>query len=221
MRSTVGILASAVLLLAPAATVHAAPTLRAQWGMDELTGTTMTDSSGYGNNGTLSNVALGLPGASGAPDDFAYGFNGSSSHVRVANPVSLAPGSADITITMTVKTSVMPGTGNADFDMVVKGGYKVEIYPNAGIAQLRCKFNGSGGRVVLRSSNVNLADGSWHVIQCSKTAGQVSLSIDGAVKSQNITIGTIKAGKDLFIGQGTDANDHYNGVLDDVNIVVG
>ncbi len=221
MRSTVGILASAVLLLAPAATAHAAPTLRAQWGMDELTGTTMTDSSGYGNNGTLSDVALGLPGASGAPDDYAYGFNGNSSHVRVANPVGLAPGSADITITMTVKTSVMPGSGSADFDMLVKGGYKVEIFPSGNNAQLRCKFNGSAGRVVLRSSNVNLADGSWHTIQCSKTAGQVSLTIDGAVKTQNVTIGSIKAGKDLFVGEGTDASDHYNGVLDDVSIVIG
>jgi hypothetical protein len=90
----------------------------ALWHIDETSGTVMYDSVG-GHNGTLSNVQTGLPGFSG----FAYGFNGSSSYVSVPSADNLNPGSADITITIHIKTTGTPPPSPADWDLIRKGLY--------------------------------------------------------------------------------------------------
>ena len=76
----VTIVAAASLVLASSA--QAAPTVAAHWAMDETTGTTAVDSAN-GFNGTLTNVTLGLPGASGEDGDTAFGFNGQTSKMIV------------------------------------------------------------------------------------------------------------------------------------------
>jgi len=131
------------LSLAPGAS--AAP-VAAHWAMDETSGTTAFDDSGNGINATLTNVTLGQPGATG----HSYLFDSTSKMVIPKALGGLTPGTLPVTITMQVRTSHRPGTGNFDFDMWSESGYQLEIYPRKGLAQARCKFKSSTQKIVIQ-----------------------------------------------------------------------
>ena len=95
-------------------TTPAAPTgLVAAYGFDEGSGTTVTDSSGNGNNGTISNATWVSNGQYGK----ALQFNGSSSMVTIPDAASLHLSSG-----MTLEAWVDPPTvNNAWRDVIYKG----------------------------------------------------------------------------------------------------
>jgi hypothetical protein len=200
----------------------------ADWPMQETSGTTMTDTSGHGNNGTLVGpVKVGVtPGPPGFT--YAYSFPGSSAKSTVDVPVSsaLVAGSANIDISFWLNTTHLPSSG--DYDLVRMGDYpfpeyKVELV-NAN--QIECTFHHSStGGFAQGGSNLN--DGQWHFVQCVKTATQVQVWIDNAeVASKNVAIGDVSPSQDVFIGAhgqpGTSAGfDWYQGELSDVEFSFG
>jgi hypothetical protein len=117
------------------------PTLAAQWNMDETSGTTMFDSSGNNNNGTLNGpVQVGVPGPAG--HGTAYSFSGKSD-VDVPYSPTLVAGSANIDISFWLSTTNLPVTG--DYDLVRMGDYpaqeyKVELLKSN---QIECTYHGS------------------------------------------------------------------------------
>jgi hypothetical protein len=194
------------------------PTFAALWHMDEASGSTMVDSSGNGNDGTLQNVTRVSPGFDGTGK--AYQFNGTSSYVSVPNSASLNPGSADITISFYLNTTTLPTQG--DYDLVRKGvytgqEYKIELLQSG---QITCVFRGSTNHFNATGGS-GLTNGSWHHIQCIKTSSQVQLLIDGTViKTTNGTVGSISNSDGVYIGA-HPGNDFYNGLLDEVSISTG
>jgi concanavalin A-like lectin/glucanase superfamily protein len=197
----------------------------ADWPMQETSGTTMNDTSGHGNNGTLVGpVKVGQPGPAGDTGfPFAYSFPGSSAKSTVDVPFNqaLVAGSANIDISFWLNTTHLPSSG--DYDLVRMGDYpfpeyKVELV-NAN--QIECTYHhASTGGFAQGGSSLN--DGQWHFVQCVKTATQVQVWIDGAeVASKNVTIGTVSPSQDVFIGAhglpGTSSGfDWYQGELSDV-----
>jgi len=210
-----GGVAAAVALLTGAGQA-AAQTTAALWHMNETTGKIMIDSSGNHNKGTLHNVTLGVPGHLKT----AYGFNGKSSYVSVANSASIDPGASNITISLWLKTTTLPKTG--DYDLVRKGDfpaqeYKVELEPSGAIA---CTFHGSSSSHNATGGS-NLNDGNWHSVQCIKTATQIETVVDGAVVATTpAVIGSISNTSGVDIGA-HPGSDWYNGDLDEVSISIG
>jgi Concanavalin A-like lectin/glucanases superfamily len=210
-----GVLATAVALLGGAGQA-AAQTTAALWHMNETSGNVMIDSSGNHNKGTLHNVTLGVPGHLKT----AYGFNGKTSYVSVANSPTLNPGSSNITISFWLNTVNLPKSG--DYDLVRKGDfpaqeYKVELEPSGAIA---CTFHGSSSSHNATGGS-GLNNGAWHFVQCIKTATQIQTWVDGTeVASTTATIGSITntSGVDLGAHPGSD---WYNGSLDEVSISIG
>ena len=96
------------------ATTPAAPSgLVAAYAFDEGSGTTVTDASGNGNNGTVANATWSTAGKYGE----ALQFNGTSSLVTIPNAASLQLSSG-----MTLEAWVDPSTVNANWrDVVYKG----------------------------------------------------------------------------------------------------
>ena len=213
-------LATVLGLLCLASPAVAAASVVGEWNMDELSGSTAFDSSGNGNNAALTNVSLGLPGSPGgtAGNDYSFGFNGHSSTMIIPRRGSLAAGNAEVTVTMDIRTSVEPGTGDFDFDLWSKGGYQVELFPKKHVGgQARCKFIGSITKTHLQAGP-DLADSQWHTITCHKDATSVSLTVDGTTFTQSVTIGTLKTGGKAFVGVGSNLVDYYNGQLDDLTV---
>ena len=93
------------------------PTLAAQWNMDETSGTTIVNSSGNHNNGTLYGpVQVGVPGPTGHGP--AYSFSGKSD-ADVPYSSTLVAGAANIDISFWLNTTNLPSSG--DYDLVRMG----------------------------------------------------------------------------------------------------
>jgi len=217
-RPTVAVLICILgLSLAPGAS--AAP-VAAHWAMDETSGTTAFDDSGHGINATLTNVTLGQPGATGGSGDHSYLFDSTSKMVIPKALGGLTPGTLPVTITMQVRTSHRPGTGNFDFDMWSESGYQLEIYPRKGLAQARCKFKSSTQKIVIQDGP-DLIDNQWHTIGCHKDSSGVSLIVDGRSFTHAGDMGALKPSGTGYVGIGSDGHDHYLGQMDDVTVEIG
>jgi hypothetical protein len=198
----------------------------ARWHMDD-TGTKMVDSA-RSHDGTLHNVATGMPGSLRR----AFGFNGSSSYALVPQADDLSAVDKDVTVSIRMKTAARPPHTVADWDLIRSAGsypggdqYKVEYDPR-GVAH--CAFRGSSGYVELRSDPARpLDDGAWHSIRCVKTATQVKAIVDGRATVRNANIGTIVITKGIIFGAhpnpaGTGGlSEWYKGRLDEASIKFG
>jgi hypothetical protein len=204
----------------PTAVVQAAatqPGLVALWHMNETSGTTMSDSVGS-HTGTLHSVTLGVsPGFTGT----AFGFNGTSSYVSVPSASDLNPGSANLTVTIHLKTTKVPAS--PDWDLIRKGlyttaggEYKMEWQPTG---QASCGFKGSGGYAELQAGPA-INDGQWHTVQCQKTSSAIKVIVDGAAFSKAANIGTTANTDAVPIGA-RPGSEFFNGSLDEASIQVG
>ncbi|HVF77411.1 MAG TPA: LamG-like jellyroll fold domain-containing protein [Solirubrobacteraceae bacterium] len=190
----------------------------ALWHMDETVGSTMFDSAG-GHHGTLhSGVQLGQPGFAG----LAYRLSGPA-HVSVPNSPALQAGSSDITITMRIKTTGVPSSG--DWELIRNGIYetpggehKMELYPSG---QASCGFNGSSGYSEL-TTGPRLDDGVWHTVQCVKTSSSIQVVVDGQVFSRSASIGSIFNTDPITIGTRPDGGgEPFQGLIDEASIRIG
>ena len=193
-----------------------AATTVALWHMNETSGTAMLDSA-RSHTGSLHNVSRGVPGFSGT----AYGFNGSSSYVSVPSASDLNPGSANLTVTIHLKTTYLPPP--EDWDLIRKGYYttsggewKVEYYPSG---QASCGFKGSGGYAELRTGPA-LNNGRWHTIKCVKTASAIRLIVDGVTYSKSASLGSIANSVAVAVGA-RPGSEFFKGSLDEASIAIG
>jgi hypothetical protein len=175
------------------------------------------------NNGTVQNVTF---------DGTSAFFGGASVNSRISVPYTptLEPGAKDVTATVEINTTAMPGTGGLDFDILrsAKAGpeYKIELFPKNGKALALCFFSGVLAHKQITAGPA-LNDGKWHTITCTKTSNQISLTVDGVVvKTAAIQIGTITHKVSaLTIGwkpaSGTKGEDFYIGRLRNVSVSIG
>ena len=211
-------LGSTCIALAPAP-AHAA-TQVAVWHMDETSGTTMRDATSAGgtSNGTTHDVDMGVVGRQGR----GYEFNGTSSYVSVPSSKALNPGSADISMTISLRTSSQPSRG--DRDLIRKGyfdkpggEYKMELQ-NTG--QASCGFEGSTRYAQLIAGPTNLANGAWHTVTCTKTSTAIRLTVDGQTFTKSVRIGSISNSSPVVIGAHPGGH-WFRGTLDEASITVG
>jgi hypothetical protein len=192
--------------------------LVALWHMNETSGTVMNDSA-KGNTGTLFRVALGVPGFAGT----AFGFNGQNSYVSVPSTGNLNPGTANIVLTLRLKTTDVPGLPPKDADLIRKGTYapttseyKVELQHSG---QASCGFEGSAGYSEL-IAGPRLNNGKWHRVQCIKAPTAIQLVVDGKTFTQPANVGLISNTAPVVIGSRPNG-DWYSGDLDEVSIRIG
>ena len=171
----VALVASLATLL-PGAARAAGAQVSDTWHMDETSGTTMLDSTGN-HPGKLTNVDLGGAGDPAFPGT-GYHFNGKSSKVTIPNAADLNPGTNEVHIAFSMRTTSVPKT--LDFDLFRKGvagqqQFKVELQPNG---QVSCSFTGSSGTILIQKGP-DVHDGAWHSVRCEKFSSSVKLTVDG------------------------------------------
>jgi hypothetical protein len=205
----------------------AATTVVAQWNMDETFGTTMTDSSGNGNDGTTYNIVTSGGG---------YIFDGGTSKVVVPNSPTLNPGTADFSFSVQIQTDTVPPIGS-DYDLMRKGNtgtkggeYKIELINVNGKAKARCLVKDSlRHSIQIRGGgSLNLADNQLHTITCTKTATTVSVKVDSrAPATKTVSIGSISNTLALLLGVKTvnspendPSEDWYKGTMRSATISV-
>jgi hypothetical protein len=195
----------------------------ALWHMND-SGSTMLDAAG-GHNGTLHSVSTGLAGFSGT----AFGFNGTKSYVSVPQAADLSAVNQNVTLTIRMKTRLLPPSTVEDWDVIRSAGgyydgdeYKMEYAPDG---TAHCSFKGSAGYVeVVSSPSRPLNNGAWHTIQCVKTKTAVETVVDGTVYSRRVTIGAIEITRGMILGahsntSGAGTSEFYDGALDEASLV--
>jgi hypothetical protein len=176
------------------------------WGFDETSGTTALDTSGHANNGTyFGGPALGATGVFGT----AVSMDGVNDYVRVPDSNSLDVGNA-FTLEGWIKRA---STSHSD-TLFNKG---------AGAFQLVALSAASGGRVLLRKANVTSvaqstagvpADGRFHHVVATKSAGVVHIYIDGVEGTQLLAAGQILVSNAEPMYVSETAGDRVLGQLD-------
>jgi hypothetical protein len=204
-----------VILSTPA---QAAPTVRAQWNMDQLP--TMVDSAGGDNNGTTRNVTL---------SNGAYKFDGTSSYATAPDKANLDPGAANVVLTAGISITKVPNVGQT-FDVVRKGikttaggYYKMEIVRSAsGQAVAACRYkDGDGGGAATVVGTAPLAGKGFVTITCTKDASAVAVSAGGQTTRLAKRIGSIANSSPVNIGSKGDSTDWFPGLMDYVSITIG
>jgi hypothetical protein len=175
-------------------------------GKDTTTGT-ITDTSGSGNNGSMQNMATATAFTRGVIGQ-AISLNGTTNAITLGTPASL---------TLTTGTeSAWIKTKNAGVSyrgIVTKSG-AYGMYLTGNIFSTY-----DNGAVSLRSTGVNLADGTWHFVAMSFQSGVTNgtiLYIDGE-PSLTTTI-TNTGNNTVRIGLGQGAGQYFNGAIDDARI---
>jgi hypothetical protein len=191
-----------------------------------LSGTTVPDVSGFGNNGT----AHDIPALSGGP----YLLNGRSSYIQVPASSSLNPGSSAFSYTVSM---YLPATTTftRDFSLVRRGSakfagafYKLEmIYTKStGNMRLECAMRDSAGVLATVSTSGNtLNDGRWHTLTCARTATTISLTKDGVVHTNRARLGNLSSPEPLNFGAEqvgpTSFWEQFPGFLDEIILTKG
>lgn len=202
MRKTVSILGAAVMALAVAAPASASTPLDGWWRFDDAASAVAKDSSGNGNNGTVSPAAQRVGGYFGS----ALNFDGNTASVDVPDSASLEPASK-ITVAAFVKGATQSpfaylvskggvGCQSASYGLYTgpNGGLIFYVSQNQGLSYTRSPDAGSG-----------VWDNNWHFVVGTYDGSAVRMYVDG----KQIGDGTPLSGP---IGYGLpDNNDLFFG----------
>jgi hypothetical protein len=217
--------AAVVATMAGTADAAATKTL-AYYTMNERAGTTVLgDASGHRINGTIGSHVL----LSGTAHTFPYIKGGKGGtvdpqHLDRVNSSLLNPGTRDFSITLRLKFTLPVGNVLQKGQSGVAGGmFKIQLDDGGG--RIGCVFvspTGNGGVF----SNRTINDGNWHVVTCTRTTGQVSVTVDGVLAGViKHSTGNIANTWPLSIGGKTSCNqqtvfcDYFVGSIDYVRFM--
>lgn len=184
------------------------------WKLDETSGTTVADSSGNGNSGTMTNMtadAYTRDGALGKALDLTTGTR----YITIANESNF-----DFSTSFSVSAWVNFTIAYQYSTVLQKGGaWSIEASNSNSLAfKVEGLTNGGVG-----NSGQNINDGKWHLVvgTWDSSTNQLRLYVDGenagwtnggADNTPNLT------NDPLVLGKNTIAGRQWNGSIDDVRV---
>jgi hypothetical protein len=182
------------------------------WNLDENTGTTQNDNSGYANTGTSTNMtwtAASGPGLSFS--NTSYGtFNGTSSNVSLA--VSKLPAAnAAQSIAAWVNITGLPAAASTIVSLTgTSSAVKLGLSPTL----LRVLRNDGTALI----STTAPSTGSWHHVAYTWDGSSNNLYVDGVAVTATATAHDSAAVTAAFIGATSAGAGFFNGSIDEVRI---
>mgnify|MGYP003394091848 CR=1 FL=1 len=183
------------------------------WRLNESSGTTTADASGYGNTGTL----IASPTWTGGKIGNALSLDGSSQYVNV-------PDNSNISITSgTIAFWVNAASTNNSQVIISKGNYNYMVYFfNRGSGQVINFYASSAGGTWDKYGSTTITTNTWHHVVVTIDASAVNIYVNGSAE----TMGTNSSGSgnlttnavDLLIGRHGSYGGMFNGRLDDVRL---
>ena len=197
--------------------------LVAHWKLDETSGLTAADSSGYGNDGTLIGMT-GTEWTAGIRDgalELAGGTAATPKYVDFGNAKSL-----QLFDSATISAWVKMNDGNADAYMgiggkLISGYYKgfSLVRHSSNVFRLWC--DDGAGVLANASSDATYTDTEWHHVVGVIDNGTSILYVDGVRQAQEGSVDLTGSVGIAYIGKqyGDDSSHRYwNGLIDDVRI---
>ena len=186
--------------------------LVAAFNFDETTGPTVFDSSGKGNNGTIS----GATRISGGKNGRALRFDGTNDWVTIADAASL-----DLTGGMTLEAWVYPvSLGNRARSVITKEGTGARVYgldANRSNRRPRGVVNVGGEQGATGTAQLRLV--AWTHLAVTYDGSTLRLYVNGIESTTRALSGPIAtSGGALRIGGNALGTEWFNGRIDDVRV---
>ena len=175
-------------------------------------GTTWTDLSGNGNNGTLIN-GVGYSGSSGG----SLSFDASNDYSNCGNNSSLSFGSGNFNSSLWIKTS---STSGADWMGVISkysGGTGLWIQLNPSNRYVGFGWDGSNYMV----SSTSVASGTWRHVSCqrtSSTGGEIYVDGNLVMSSSSLPTKSSNTAVQLDVGRINISGRYFNGNIAQASI---
>jgi hypothetical protein len=183
------------------------------WALDEGSGTTAYDSSGNGNNGTLSNAAWDANGKIKG----CLAFNGVKSYVSMNNSLS-----NDFSISFWVQTTQTGALGQWWQGNGLVDGFVAANTNDFGTSLSGGHFAlGVGNPDTTIVSTVPINDGGWHQCVATRTmaTGTLELYVDGVWQATGTgNTNSLSSATSLRMGCRQTGGNYFQGNLDDVRI---
>lgn len=215
------VLVLSVLLIVGLTDVNAQD-LVGRWAMDEGSGSTLIDSSAYGNNGTLVGTPNWVPGIKG----LSLAFNGSTDYATILDNVNL-----DISTAITIAAWVRPEQ-YATQDLVKKAingstdGYELCLaasssgWPQRPFVRFNQKSLGDSLRLSAKATSTYPINGTWIHLAATYESGVIKLYINGNLDtSRTVPVFTI-ATNSLPLSIGAQSNNlrWFKGQMDEARV---
>ena len=172
----------------------------AVYNLDEGSGTTIHDSSGYGNDGTISNPEW-VSGRSG----YALHFTQENQYIIIPHDESLNPGTGDFTVEAWIK-----GTDPwVEISKLAYGhGYSLVVVSVGSTAYIQFTITdgvSAGPMYTFPLSNLN--DGNWHHVVGSREGDTVKVYFDDVLRASEYApgLGDVSSDTNLIIGSSYEA----------------
>ena len=151
------------------------------WRMGETSGTTMTDATTNGNDGTYAGgVKLGQPGALTGDKATAVAFDGHTAGATV-------PGSPSLKVTNITVELWIKKTSESGYGIYVAKDY-VELLNNSFNGRLELRLTASADPALV--SSATLALNTWYYVVATYDGNVASLYINGQLDSAHPTVAT-------------------------------
>jgi len=201
------------------------------WKLDEGSGITATDSSGNGNDGTLTEGAAGFPEWKTTVGDFRVGTAALEFHGGTAAGEGdlIDCGNSplfDITDNITFALWVKIEAFTMTYQYVFSKGHQYMILRAGDTHFLRVVFNGldqgDGDDYYAGGTAIPIDDGQWHHVAASydRSTGVVAFYTDGILEESKISSGGIPLNTDsVCIGRRNESNRKgTDAIIDDVRL---
>jgi hypothetical protein len=192
---------------------NAVPTgLVASYNFNAGTGTTLADTSGTANNGTITGATWSVAGKSGG----ALSFNGTSNYVQVPDSASLR-----LTAGMTLEAWVNPSALGTDWRTVLfktqTGGMVYSLYANQSSTRPVGQVNIGGERNAIGAAALPL--NAWSHLAATFDGSSLKLYVNGSLVTTTAIAGSIPTSTGVLrLGGNAIWGEWYAGLIDDVRI---
>ena len=197
---------------ASAPLLHVEYTVSGHWKLDESSGTTVSDSSGFSNSGTVSGTAIWSP----AINNNGFSFNGSTK-IQVAGLMS-SP--SNISVAAWANLTVADSSASE----IISLGNRFVLRLDQGTSTRVTFYNGSGW--VTASISKKFAGTGWHHFAGTfdDAANSLKLYVDGVLVATTTTTASISyagGSANTIIGRhGLNGESDYDftGTMDDIRV---
>jgi len=206
-----------VMLLLTPTTVGADPRpgLVGLWHFDEGSGeTTVTDSSGYGNDGNVVGATTGEDGKFGN----ALSFDGVDDYVTIANSDDFDFGSGEFSVEFWTKTDSSSrqwvGTRYENYGP----GWGLGTQNGHTLGYIRTSESGTGKKEI--EGDVNVADNAWHHLIMVRIGDEIKIYTDGSFEKEGTLAGDVNNDEPIEIGRisWSGGSQYFKGLIDEVRI---
>ncbi|HEY6889952.1 MAG TPA: LamG-like jellyroll fold domain-containing protein, partial [Solirubrobacter sp.] len=185
----------------------------AAYGFDEASGTTVTDSSSFGNTGVIDGATRVTGGKFGG----ALSFDGTNDRVRVPDSASL-----DLTTGMTLEAWVNPRNSSGWHNVMLKertGDLTYALYASGTTSPSAQLTTATAGDYRMANGLAALPTNTWSHLAATYDGTTLRLLVNGAVVTSTAYTGTITVSNgDFFIGGNSVWGEWFDGLIDEVRV---